>query len=197
MLTYTNNLKPLVLPEYGRNIQNMVDRCLEIEDRDERTRAANSIIATMLTLFPPTGDRQEYTRKLWDHVLMMSNFRLDVDLPFEPVDPAVFENYPDPMQRPECLPMKYRHYGGYIAHMIDIASDMQEGEERDALVMLIANHMKKIMLESDNEGGIDDARIFSDLRNMSHGRIYLDPEQVRLHEFRQAPTPSGKRKKKK
>lgn len=196
MLTYTNHLKPLVLPEYGRNIQNMVDRCLEIEDRDERTRAANSVVATMLTLFPPTGDRQEYTRKLWDHIMIMSDFRLDVDLPFEPVDRAVFEDHPDHMPLPGVGPMQYRVYGSYIARMIDVASTMPEGEERDALVMLIANHMKKVML-AENREGVEDARIFSDLRHMSHGAIRLDPAEVRLHEFRQAPTPSGKKKKKK
>ena len=82
MLTYKNHLKTLVLPEYGRNIQNMVDHCLTIEDRDERTRCARSIIDAMSILFPAQGDRQAARRKLWDHLAIMSGFELDVDLPF-------------------------------------------------------------------------------------------------------------------
>ena len=196
MLTYTNHLKPLILPEYGRNIQNMVDRAVEIEERDERTRCAETIVDTMLTLFPPTGDRQEYIRKLWDHVLIMSDFRLDVDLPFEPVNPAVFEDRPDPLPLPEPSDLRHHIYGKYIGHLIDIAASMPEGEERDALVMLTATQMKKVLLE-ENRDNVDDRTVFEDLYYMSHGNIRLDTADTTLPEFRQAPTPSGKKKKKK
>lgn len=196
MLTYTNHLKPLKFPEYGRNIQNMVDRCLEIEDRNQRTVAAESVVASMLTLFPPTGDKEEYVRKLWDHVLMMSDFKLDIDLPYEPVDPTVFNHKPEPLKRPELPDLRDRIYGKYIHHLADIASEMPEGEERDALVMMVANQMKKVMIAEHKEG-IEDVRIFEDLYYMSHGNIQLYPDTTRLHDYRQAPVPSGKKKKKK
>ncbi len=196
MLTYTNHLKRLILPEYGRNIQNMVDHCVTIEDRDERNRCAASIVAAMLTLFPASGDPVEYRRKLWDHLYIMSDFRLDVDSPFEHVDPREFNPMPDPVpcERPGSMP--YRHYGQYIPALVETAAAMEEGEERDALVMMLACQMKKAMLASvcDN---VEDARIFSDLRHMSHGRISLDPANVQLPDYKQAPTPSGKKKKKK
>lgn len=196
MLTYNNHLKKLILPEYGRNIQNMVDHCLTIEDREERKLCAESIINAMTILFPPTGDVREYRRKLWDHLAIMSDFQLDVDLPFELVRPEVFDAVPDRIDLADSAPIRYRHYGLFVQQLIEKAAEMEPGEERQALELLIANHMKKLMLAVNREG-VEDAKIFKDLRMMSHGAISLDPEFVHLHEFKQAPTPSGKKKKKK
>ena len=170
MLTYSNQLKPLVLPEYGRNIQNMVDYCLTIEDRDRRTESAYAVVDAMLTLFPAKGDHEEHLRKLWDHVWIMSDYRLDVDYPYEHVNPEVFADRPDAVEpvRPGSMP--YRHYGRLIPRLIDTAAAMEEGEERDALVFMIANQMKKTLLASANDNA-EDARVFSDLRNLSHGEI--------------------------
>lgn len=196
MLTYTNRLKKLILPEYGRNIQNMVDYCLTIEDRDERNICATTIIDAMQTLFPVTGDADEYRRKLWDHLAIMSNFSLDVDYPYDVVDRRVLGDLPDavPAERPGSFP--YRHYGRLIPRLIDTAVGMEPGEERDALVTLIANQMKKTLLASNPEG-VEDQRILNDLRAMSHGEIATDSSRIRLLDFKQAPTPSGRKKKKK
>ncbi len=196
MLTYTNRLKKLILPEYGRNIQNMVDYCTTIEDRDERNICAATIVDAMQTLFPATGDADEYRRKLWDHLAIMSNFTLDVDYPYELVDRRVFGDKPDPVpaERPGSFP--YRHYGRLIPRLIDTASAMEPGEERDALVTLIANQMKKTLM-ANNPEGVDDMRVLNDLRAMSHGVIEADPEHIYLHEFKHAPTPSGRKNKKK
>lgn len=196
MLTYANRLKPLVLPQYGRNIQNMVDRCVAIEDADERRRCANTIIDTMLTLFPPQGDREEYLRKLWDHLQVMAEFRLNLDLPYGPIDMSEFEGKPDPIAMPEPVKIHYPNYGSYVTVTIDIASHMEEGPERDRLIMLVANHMKKLMMAAFKEG-VDDERIFADLRKMSHGAISLSPETTVLEDYKTAPTPSGRKKKKK
>lgn len=196
MLTYTNHLRTLVLPEYGRNIQNMVDRCLEIEDRQERTRAAQSVVDTMLTLFPVTGDRTEYIRKLWDHVMIMSGFKLDVDLPCERVDPTVFEDHPDPIAMPDIPDGKFRQYGALVRRSIDLACQLPEGEDRDELIMLTANQMKKILVESSRDS-VEDAVVFADIRAMSHGGILLDTSLHVLHDFRPSPKPTSKKKKKK
>lgn len=195
MLTYSNQLKRLVLPEYGRNIQNMVDHCLTIEDRDERTACAHSVVEAMYTLFPPTGDPEEYRRKLWDHVLIMSDYKLDVDYPYEHVDPQVFADRPEPVEAMRPGSMPFRHYGRLIPQLIEAAVAMEEGEERDALILMIGNQMKKTLLASANDNA-EDERVFADMRHLSHGAICVDPASMKLHEFKQAPTPSGKKKKK-
>ena len=124
----------------------------------------------------------------------MSGFELDIDLPFEHVDREVFADRPDTMPVAKPSDFKMRHYGANIPRMVDIAVDMKPGEERDALIYLIADHMKKAMVAFNREQ-VNDKRVFSDLRMMSHGAINLDPEQVRLHDFKAAPAPAKKKKK--
>lgn len=196
MLTYTNRLSKLTLPEYGRNIQKMIDHCLTIEDRDERTLCANTIVGAMSTLFPAQGDdREAHKRKLWDHLFIMSDFKLDIDIPFNHVQSDVFADGPDQIDiaKPGYMPM--RRYGATIVRMIDVASGMEPGEARDELVFMIADHMKKIVVAFCREG-VDDQRVFDDLRMLSHGAINVQPDQMRLHEFRALPAPSKKKKKK-
>lgn len=200
MLTYNTHLTPLILPEYGRNIQNMVEYCKTIEDRDERNVCARSIIRSMGNLFPELRDTPDATHKLWDHLAIMANFELDIDYP-----------YGEPMKdqletRPNQVPygahgreLRYRHYGMTIQKMIDKASAMEESEQRNELIRLIANHMKKALL-AINKDGVEDIRVFNDLRDMSHGSININPETMRLHEFRLAPQvvqQNNKKKKKK
>lgn len=194
MLTYNTQLKHLILSEYGRNIQQMVDHCLSLEDREERTRCAYSIISSMAKLFPKIREEEDYQQKLWDHLAIMSDFKLDIDYPVEPLKADNFNS------RPEKVPytaehIRYRHYGKDVELMINKAVSMEEGPERDELVMLIANHMKKLLL-SVNADGVDDIKIFKDLADYSHGAIRLDPETVRLHEFKIIAPPSNKKKKK-
>ncbi|MBR1964468.1 MAG: DUF4290 domain-containing protein [Muribaculaceae bacterium] len=196
MLTYNTQLKKLVLPEYGRNIQQMVDHCLTIEDKEERTRCAYSIINTMGNLFPNLRDIEDFKHKLWDHLAIMSDFKLDIDYPCDVIKPESLNSFPEKVDY-YTSPIKYRHYGRSIELMIAKASSMPEGEERDALILLIANHMKKLMLSVNSEG-VDDTKILKDLRELSHGAINLNPENYHLHEFKEAPQQtSNKRKKKK
>ena len=196
MLKYNTQQKKLVLPEYGRNIQQMVDHCLTIEDRDERTRCAYSIINSMGNLFPMLRDVEDFKHKLWDHLAIMADFRLDIDYPYEVIKPENLNTLPDKVEYMNS-PIRYRHYGKSIELMIAKAAVMEHGEERDALISLIAHHMKKLML-AVNKDGVDDAKILNDLSEYSHGAIMLDPETYHLHEFKEAPTPAnGKKKKKK
>lgn len=195
MLTYNTQLKKLILPEYGRNIQQMVDYCVTIPDREERTACAHSIIASMGNLFPQLRDVDDFRHKLWDHLAIMSDFKLDIDYPYEVIKPENLESKPEPLNY-KLSDIRLRHYGRYIELMIAKASTMENGEERDVLVSLIANHMKKVML-SVNPDGVDDARIFKDLAMYSHGAIRLDPAEYKLHEFKAAPAPSTSKKKKK
>lgn len=197
MLKYNTQQKKIALPEYGRNIQRMVDHCLTIEDRDERTRCAYSIIASMGNLFPQLRDNEAQSHKLWDHLAIMSDFRLDIDYPCEPIRPEDLTSRPEMLQIPDSR-IRYRHYGKSVENMIERAVAMPEGGERDALVLLIANHMKKLML-AVNKDGVDDAKIFKDLAEYSHGAIRLDTATCRLHQFKEAPVQAatGKKKKKK
>ncbi len=196
MLTYNTQRRQLVLPEYGRNIQRMVDYCLTIEDRDERTRCAYTIVKAMGTLFPQLKENEESRRKLWDHLAIMSGFKLDIDYPVQVVTAAELQTQPDHLGYGEHR-IRLRHYGHYVEQMIDRIASMEPGDERDALTLLVANHMKKLQLQVNSEG-VDDAKIFRDLAEFSHGAIRLDPEKVHLHEFQEiVPPATGKKKKKK
>lgn len=196
MLNYNTQQKRLILPEYGRNIQQMVDHCLTIEDRDKRTVCAHTIVATMANLFPELKDGEDNQRKLWDHLAIMADFKLDIDYPCEIIRPDNLTTHPEKV--PYTIhPIRYRHYGKSIERLIDKASSMDEGEEHTELCRLIANHMKKLLL-TVNKDGVEDSKIFKDLAEMSRGAIILNPETTRLHEFKVIQTPaSGKKKKKK
>ena len=196
MLTYNSQLKKLILPEYGRNIQQMVDHCLTIADREERNRCANTIVATMDVMFPELHSEADYRQKLWDHLAIMSNFQLDVDYPYPVIQQEKLDT--KPLAVPYQLePIKFRHYGKIIERMIERAAEYPEGEECDALVMLLANHMKKLIFQISNED-VEDAKIFKDLAWYSHGAIRLSPATHALHEFQvvKQPTPGKKKKKK-
>ena len=193
MLTYNKHRKPIALPEYGRNIQNMLDHCLEIENREQRTLCARSIIDAMSVLFPPQGDKNLHRLKLWDHLAIMSDFRLDVDLPFEFVKPEEFEKLPDPVAQGSGRARR-KMYGCHLELMVSEAAKMPEGEERNQLIYLLANHMKKLLLNINPEG-IDDEKVFRDLYEMTDGMINIRPDEMKLHEFKLAPVPGKKKKK--
>ena len=195
MLRYNTQLKTLPLPEYGRNIQSMVDHCLTIEDRDERNRCARTIVATMANLFPELKNGGEYDHKLWDHLAIMSEFKLDIDYPCEVIDAGNLATMPEPVKYPS-VKMRYRHYGNSLERMIAKAAEMEAGEERDTLVKLLANQMKKLML-AVNSDGVDDSKVFKDLAELSGGAIRITSDELKLHEFKQAPQPTNKKKRKK
>lgn len=201
MYDYNTQLKKLALPEYGRNIQQMVDYCCTIPDRVERMACAYGIVKAMGNLFPQLRDEADYKHKLWDHLAIMSNFKLDIDYPCEIVKEENLESKPEKMPY-KLEPIKMRHYGKTIEHMIERAADYPEGDEKDALLMLIANHMKKLIFQINKED-VDDAKIFKDLAFYSKGKITLDPASHPLHVFKEAPAVTqqkgqpSKRKKKK
>lgn len=162
----------LILPEYGRNIQQMVDHALTIEDREERTRCANAIITIMGNLFPYLRDVNDFKHKLWDHLAIMSDFQLDIDYPYEILKKDNLHT------KPERIPyknsrIKYMHYGRTLEQMINRAVSYPEGEERTHLTKLIANHMKKCYL-TWNKDGVSDEKIFADLYELSNGEINLN-----------------------
>ena len=180
MPDYNTQQKKLIMPEYGRNVQQMIDHCVSIEDR---TRCANTIINIMGNLFPHLRDVDDFKHKLWDHLAIMSDFKLDIDYPYEIIRKENLRTKPDRI--PYTLtPIRYRHYGKTLERMIKKCEDYPDGPERDQLISLLANHMKKSFLTWNKEV-VDDDKIFKDLREYSHGRIDLSPETFRLKESKE------------
>ena len=168
----------LILPEYGRNIQQMVKHAVAIEDRAERTRCAKTIIDIMGNMFPYLRDVEGFKYKLWDHLAIMSEFKLDIDYPFEVVKPTTLQ------QKPEKIPyntqrIRYMHYGRLLQTLIEKTVSYPEGERRQELIDLMANHMKKSYLTWNKEV-VDDRKIFDDLRELSHGELDMNPESMTL-----------------
>ena len=168
------------LPEYGRSVQNMVDHALTIEDREERQRCANTIVNIMGGMFPHLRDVPDFKHKLWDHLAIMSDFKLDIDYPFEIVKREELEMKPGKIAYPDKA-IRYRHYGRFLESMIKKLSEMEEGEEKQVLLQLLAVQMKK-NLNNWNKEGIEDQKIVDDLREYSNGAINLKVEDLRLND---------------
>ncbi|MBO5749033.1 MAG: DUF4290 domain-containing protein [Muribaculaceae bacterium] len=195
MLDYNTQNRQLALPEYGRNIQQMVDFCLTIEDREIRTNCAFAIIDVMKNIMPDYEKQDDGIKMLWDHLNIMADFKLDIDFPFEVIKPE--EMNPMPQRIPYGnSAIRYRHYGKNIEQMIDRVANMEDSSEKDMLVSMIAHHMKKLMLIHNKEG-VADAKILRDLAEYSHGKINLNPETYLLHEFHEAQAPEAPKKSKK
>ena len=182
-MEYNTQQKRLALPEYGRNIQNMVDYCVTIEDREERKRCADTIINVMGNMFPHLRDVNDFKHILWDHLAIMSDFKLDIDYPYEIVQKE--ELYTRPPQIPyNNSRIRYRHYGKTLELMIQRATEYPEGPEKDALIRLLATQMKKSFLTWNKES-VDDRKIFKDLSELSGGKIVLNEEEHKLAESRE------------
>lgn len=179
MMEYNTKQKRLPLPEYGRSVQKMVDHALTIENREERQRCAETIVNIMGSMFPNMrNELPDYKRKLWDHIAIMSDFTLDIDYPVEVIKKETFTEPPQriPYQSGE---IKNRHYGRIVEKMIAHACTMEEGEERDAFVELLLIQMKKNYI-AWNKDGVEDKRIFEDLRYFSEGKINISEGDIHL-----------------
>lgn len=168
-LEYNTERPHLIIPEYGRHIQKMVDHAISIKDREERNKCAKSIIAVMGNLNPHLRDVPDFQHKLWDQLFIISDFKLDVDSPFPRPSKEELTEPPEPLEYPQNHP-KYRFYGNNIKRMIDVANKWEEGDMKEGLVMTIANHMKKSFLNW-NKDTVEDQVIFSHLYELSNGKI--------------------------
>ncbi|MCX4330560.1 MAG: DUF4290 domain-containing protein [Muribaculaceae bacterium] len=194
MLQYNTKKSALPMPEYGRNVQQMVDHCLTLESRDERNACARAIVDTICRLNPQLRTNPEWRAKLWDHLAIMSDFKLDIDYPSEPVTPETLTSRPAKVEIPQHRIPK-RVYGANILKMIEAAKAMDPADpDREMLVMLLANHMKKLLLNENPEAATD-ARIFADLAQLSEGHILLNPDETRLREYEMLQVPGQNKKK--
>ena len=190
-MEYNTQRKKMELPEYGRSIQNMVDHALTIEDREERQRCANTIVNIMGGMFPHLRDVPDFKHKLWDHLAIMADFKLDIDYPFEIVKKEDLVVKPEQLAYPNA-DFRYRHYGRFLEGMVKKAVGIEDEEEKKQLINLLAIQMKKD-LNNWNKESIEDQKIVDDLREYSNGAIDLKVEDLRLGDSRYNNNPQQRK----
>jgi hypothetical protein len=168
---YNTSRSRLILPEYGRNMQKMVEYILTIEDREERNHLAQAVIIIMGNMNPHLRDINDFKHKLWDHLAIMSGFRLDIDYPYEVPRPEEFMEKPRQVSY-NSKEIKFRHYGHIVESLIEEAIKLPDGDDKDTLIKLIANHMKKSYL-AWNRDSVTDEIIFGNLIELSGNRLVI------------------------
>ncbi len=179
-IDYNTERNKLIIPEYGRHLQKMVDHAIDIEDDAERNKVAKAIIDVMGNLNPHLRDVADFKHKLWDQLFIISDFKLDVDSPFDKPTREELAERPERLPYPQNFP-KYRFYGNNIKRMIDVALRWEEGDLKQALIVTIANHMKKCFLNW-NKDTVEDAVIFNHLYELSNGGIDVTKNDLVLSE---------------
>ena len=177
-LEYNTVREDLIISEYGRHIQKMINYASTRETKEERNKLANAIISVMGNLQPHLRDVADFQHKLWDQLFIMSDFKLDADSPFEKPSKEILNAKPEPLSYPQNFP-KYRFYGNNIKIMIDEAVKWDSGEMKDALVLTIANHMKKCFLNW-NKDSVKDQVIFDHLYELSDTKIDIRDSKEEL-----------------
>lgn len=178
-LDYNTQREKLILPEYGREVQKMVDYAVTLENKEERQRCAETIIGIMERMFPQSSENVDYEQKLWDHLAIMSNFRLDIDYPVDINEAKSILKKPQPMGYPKQKnPIK--HYGSMMFELFDKLKGMEPGPERDELARLTANQMKRNLMQWSH-GSSDDEKIASDLARFTDGKIQLDLDTFKFN----------------
>ena len=176
-MEYNTTRDKLLLPEYGRNVQNMITFAMQIENRDERNRAAQAIIEVMGQLNPHLRDVDDFRHKLWTHLFLMSDFQLDVDSPYEIPKLEKLMEKPELLEYPKSS-IKYGHYGKYTEKILATAKETKSPEEKEFLKNTMANFMKKLYLSHNNDA-VENHVIAGNLKELSKGELILDnPDEL-------------------
>ena len=196
-LDYNTQRETLLMPEYGREIQRMIDHAITLPDKEERLRCAKTIVKLMATKVPQIRDNNDFEQTLWDHLYLMSHKQLDIEWPFDISEAEKFHNKPQPMQLPQG-DIRLRHYGRLVCELLNKLKEMPEGAERDELIRLTANQMKRDLIQWGH-GSMDDEKVADDMARLTDGAVQLDLnhftfERVNLSEP-QTKRSSGKKKK--
>lgn len=192
-LDYNTQREKLILPEYGREVQSIIDYAVALPNRAERQRCANAIIAIMERMMPQTQNTPDHKHKLWDHLALMSGFKLDIDYPYDISEAKKMMARPNPMPYPmKRIPV--RHYGNMMFEIFDILKSMPAGAERDELARLAANQMKRDLFQW-RHGSSDDEKVVSDIAAYTGGEIQLDLGKCTIARP-EAREPERKRKRK-
>jgi hypothetical protein len=192
-LDYNTQREKLIMPEYGREIQKMVEYACELPTKEERNRCASAIIRQMETRNPQLKANDNYEQTLWDHLYLMSHRELDIDWPFDVSEADKILSKPSPMKLPTSH-LRLRHYGHLVEQLLEKLETMPEGEERDELAKATANQMKRDLVNWGH-GSMDDERVASDLARLTNGKIQLDLGHFKFNKV--AADSSKKTKKKK
>jgi hypothetical protein len=176
-LTYNTARDKMIIPEYGRNIQNMINHLLTIEDRTQRSRAAHFVVSVMTQMNPQAKETDDYLHKLWDHLHIIADFKLDIDSPYEMPANEIQNKKPKHPGYGQEKP-KYGHYGHYLMEMIEYAKTLENDEEKRTITLAIANQLKKDYLNWNRET-VNDQIIIAELERVSDGALTL-PENTRL-----------------
>ena len=178
-MDYNSTREKLIIPEYGRNVQQMAAYVVSIEDREKRTNMAKALISVMAQLHPENKDTQDYKQKLWDHLYIISGFKLDVDGPYPAPASDIIERKPLQVPYPQNN-IRFRPYGKNIEKIIQKACEFEDGPEKDALVKNIANHLKKSYLNW-NRDSVNDELITGHLDELSRGKLKLSDDARLAH----------------
>lgn len=177
-MDYNTQRKKLILPEYGRCIQEMVDHAKTIEDREERQQCANTIIKLLSNLYGKQSAKEDVAQKLWNHLAAMANYELDIDYPVEIENLFERENKRENIKLPQKK-IRKPHYGALAEETTKVLQTMEDGEEKDALIRLVANQMKR-NLANWNPNALSDEKILDDLADLTHGKVQLLPNEIDL-----------------
>lgn len=192
-LDYNTQREKLIIPEYGREIQNMVDHAMSLTDKQQRQRCAESIITIMERMFPQNRENENHQQTLWNHLALMSNFQLDINWPYDPEEAKHLATKPEPLPYPmQRIPL--RHYGNMIFELFDKLKTMEPGKERDELVRLTANQMRRNLSQWSHSTSNDEI-VASDLARYTDGVIQLDLSTFKFDKT-QAKDLDKKKKKK-
>lgn len=171
-LDYNTKRELLQMPEYGREIQRMVDHAVTLPTKEERLLCAKSIVKLMETKVPQIRENAGYEQTLWDHLYLMSHKQLDIEWPYDVSGAEKFHNKPQPMPLPQGN-ITLRHYGKLVGELLEKLKSMPDGEERDELIRLTANQMKRDLVQWGH-GSIDDEKVADDMARLTDGAIQLD-----------------------
>ncbi len=177
---YNTQRRKLMLPEYGRHIQKIIQKVANIENREKRNEQIQAVVALMGDFNPHLRDVADFRHKLWDHVQIISDFEIDIDSPYPTPSRESFQEKPQRIPYPSS-PVKIKHYGRSLQRMIEMVAEMPEGDTRTAAVIMIANHMKRDYLIW-NKDMVTDEIIFRDLTMLSQGKIVI-PADMQLSDI--------------
>ena len=200
-MEYNTLQKKLILPEYGRHVHLMVQHAIQINDREQRNIAAQTIIGVMSNLMPHLRDTPDFKHKLWDHLHLMSEFQLDIDAPYPQPSPSEMVEKPKTVPYPHSH-IRQKHYGKILTNMIREAGKMNDTPQRNSLIQLLANQMRKSYI-AWNRSEINPEQIAQDIWDISDGKIEMNPELIQFTEINVKETPpqhhgnSGKNRKRK
>lgn len=171
-LDYNTQREKLVLPEYGREIQDMVAYCVTLPTKEERQDCAETIISIMDRMNQQNHGNADHIQKLWDHLALMADFKLDIDYPFDVSQAMKIASKPEPMAYPMSK-IPVRHYGKMMFELFEKLKNMEEGDERTELIRVVANQMKRCLIQWGH-GSSDDEKVASDLARFTDGKVQLD-----------------------